>query len=225
MSCLGKEGEGSWWGRGQARVGWFRQREILHPAASSNGSWFSLLPVLFRETENRFRRESAGCCPLFWPLVNHLGQSKWCRCRKQPLDISVGQHGGDLFLPSSSIPCGWLGTFMCAIFTWCASWHQSWHKSPYSQGQPWFLDRREEKGQSHWLSYFFKSIVDLQCCVNFRCTEKWISYTDTHIHSFLDSFPIQAIAEYWVEFPVLYSMSLLVIYFIYSGVFMSIPIS
>ena len=38
---------------------------------------------------------------------------------------------------------------------------------------------------------------------------------------FLDSFPI---TEYWVEFPVLYRRSLLVIYFIYSSVLMSIPI-
>ena len=37
------------------------------------------------------------------------------------------------------------------------------------------------------------------------------------IHSFLDSFPIQPIAEYWVEFPVLNSRSLLVTCFIYSN--------
>ena len=37
---------------------------------------------------------------------------------------------------------------------------------------------------------FYWSIVDLQCCVNFRCTAKWICYTCTHTHSFLDSFPI-----------------------------------
>ena len=42
---------------------------------------------------------------------------------------------------------------------------------------------------------------------------------------FLDSFPIQFITEYWVEFPVLYSRSLLVIYVIYSSKYMSIPIS
>ena len=34
------------------------------------------------------------------------------------------------------------------------------------------------------------SIVDLQCCVSFRCTPKWFSYTYTYIHSFSDSFSI-----------------------------------
>ena len=38
-------------------------------------------------------------------------------------------------------------------------------------------------------------------------------------------FPIWVITEYWVEFHVLHSRSLLVIYFIYSSVYMSIPIS
>ena len=41
----------------------------------------------------------------------------------------------------------------------------------------------------------------------------------------LDPFSIYAIREYWVEFPVLYRGSLLVIYFIYSSVYMSIPMS
>ena len=43
--------------------------------------------------------------------------------------------------------------------------------------------------------YFFKinfyySIDNLQCCVSFFCTAKWISYPYTYIHSFLDSIPI-----------------------------------
>ena len=37
--------------------------------------------------------------------------------------------------------------------------------------------------------------------------------------------PLQVIVEYWVEFLVLYSRFLLVIYFIYSSMYMSIPIS
>ena len=65
---------------------------------------------------------------------------------------------------------------------------------------------------------FFWNRVDLQCCVIFCCTAQWSSYT--YIQSFLDSFPIQVITEYWVEFSVLYSRSLLDIY---SSVYMSIP--
>ena len=74
---------------------------------------------------------------------------------------------------------------------------------------------------------FYWRIVDLQCCVSFRCTAKWFSYTyiNTYIHSFSDSFPIWFITECWVEFPVLYSRSLLVICFIYCSVCMLIPSS
>ena len=34
--------------------------------------------------------------------------------------------------------------------------------------------------------FFYWSIVDLQCCVNFWCSSKWFSDTYTHIHSFSD---------------------------------------
>ena len=44
----------------------------------------------------------------------------------------------------------------------------------------------------HFFNYLFKnsywSIVDLQYCVSLRCTAKWICFTKTYIHSFLDSF-------------------------------------
>ena len=41
------------------------------------------------------------------------------------------------------------------------------------------------------INFFFWSIVDLQCCVSFYCKAKLFSHT--YIHSFLDSFPIQAL--------------------------------
>ena len=50
------------------------------------------------------------------------------------------------------------------------------------------------------------------------------SVTHTYVHS-LDSFPILAFTEYWVEFSVLYSRFLQVIYFVYGSVHKSIPIS
>ena len=40
------------------------------------------------------------------------------------------------------------------------------------------LTPHQVKKRPGWLTFFFNwSIVDLQCCVSFRCTAKWISYT------------------------------------------------
>ena len=63
------------------------------------------------------------------------------------------------------------------------------------------------------------SVVDLQCYISFRYITTFFHYTDTYNHSFSDFFPIQIITEYWIEFPVLYSTSLLIIYFTYSSVY------
>ena len=57
-----------------------------------------------------------------------------------------------------------------------------------------------------FLLTLYWSIVDSQQGVSFRRTENLISYTYTYMHFF----PIYAIIEYWVEFPVLYNRSLLV---------------
>ena len=43
------------------------------------------------------------------------------------------------------------------------------------------------------------------------------------MYSFSDYFPLQVITGYQVQFPVPYSRSLLIIYFIYSSVYMLIP--
>ena len=59
-----------------------------------------------------------------------------------------------------------------------------------------------------FLKKFFEVYFDLQGCINFCYIAEWFSYTSTHIHSFSDSFPIEVITEYWVDFPVLYSRSL-----------------
>ena len=48
----------------------------------------------------------------------------------------------------------------------------------------------------------------------------------THIHIYMiyslsDSFPLYVITKYWVEFPVLFGRSLLVIYFMYGSVYVN----
>ena len=41
-----------------------------------------------------------------------------------------------------------------------------------------------------FLSFFYWSIVDLQCCVSFRCTKKWFSYIHMYIYIFIFLFQI-----------------------------------
>ena len=47
---------------------------------------------------------------------------------------------------------------------------------------------------------FYWSTVDLQCCVNFCCIAKWLSYTYIHIYiySFSYSFPFWFFTGYWM---------------------------
>lgn len=50
-------------------------------------------------------------------------------------------------------------------------------------------------------------------------TSKWIYI---YLHLFQIFLPIQAITKYWIEFPMLYNNSLLIICFIYSSMYMLI---
>ena len=75
------------------------------------------------------------------------------------------------------------------------------------------------------LFHFYWSIVALQCCFSFYCTEKWISYTYTYIPSFFGYPSHLGHHRALVEFPVLYNRFLLVIYFMHSINNISVSIS
>ena len=65
-----------------------------------------------------------------------------------------------------------------------------------------------------WNFLFFWSRVDLQYCVSFKCTAKWISYACVQIYSFLDFFPHRPVQSI-DTFPGLYSRSLLLLVYIF----------
>ena len=53
--------------------------------------------------------------------------------------------------------------------------------------QLWIPDTSHFASQkvNYFLKPFIGKLVDLKCCVSFRYTAKWISYSYTYIHSFL----------------------------------------
>jgi len=105
------------------------------------------------------------------------------------------------------------------FYWWILAWRIPWTEKPGRLQSIGSKRVRQDSGDSAGRTH----MVDLQCRVRFRCTERWTTYT--YIYFFSDSFPIQKITEYWVEFPTLYSMFSLAIYFIHNNVHMSIPIS
>ena len=88
--------------------------------------------------------------------------------------------------------CGfdpWMGKI-----PWRRAWQYSCLENPMDRGA--WLARVHSVGhigsqsqmRLQWLNTH-TCIVDLQCCVGFRCITKWLSYTCTYTDSFSDSFP------------------------------------
>ena len=65
-----------------------------------------------------------------------------------------------------------------------------------------------------FLKKFYWSIVDLQCYVNFSCK---VIQLHIYVYSFSYSFPLWFITGYWIQFPVLYSRTLLFTHPIYNS--------
>ena len=101
-------------------------------------------------------------------------------------------------------------------------WRRKWQPTPVflpGESQGWgslvgcHLWGHTESDTTEGLS---SSIVDLQYCASFKCTVKWLSYAHTHTHTHTHTYPFflgfffhTMITECWVEFPVLYLLSIL----------------
>ena len=87
-------------------------------------------------------------------------------------------------------------------------WRQEWLPTPvFLPGK--FHEQRSLRGYSPWVAKSWIRLNDFHWI--------WISIP------FADSFPISVTTEYWVDFPVPYCRSWLIICFIYTSVYILIP--
>ena len=139
--------------------------------------------------------------------------------------LFTGEGNGTLLLPGKSL--GWRGLAGCIPWgceeldtTERLHFHFSLSCIGEGNGNPLqcsYLENPRDGG-AWWAAVYgvtqSRTWLKRLSSISFCCAAKWISYTSTYIHSYLDSFPMQVITEYWIEFP---SRSLLVVYFMYSS--------
>ena len=186
---------------------------VASMSVSKNGDYIKTYLVRVFPEVQRLRRHTStagavGSIPGPWTKISHVQQRGQKHTNKiylfkVVLRIKIGKSY-KLTFPFEKLLLIMLSTI------------ENVKRTNFKQGNIW-------PGLFLFFSKFYWNTVDLQC-VTFTIA-KLISYTYTYIHSFSDCFPIYVIAEYCVEFPVLYSKSLLVRYFIYSSAFILTPSS
>jgi len=109
----------------------------------------------------------------------------------------------------------WLSLPINAFLTLHGLWNSllgSHYLYPY-HGFPPYTQPWSSSPHLNFVCYnFLKNFIeaDLQCCINFCCSAKWLNYT--YVYSFSYSFPLWLITEYWIWFPLLNSRTLLFIH-------------
>ena len=109
----------------------------------------------------------------------------------------VGPHDGGCFFELPTLGTGELNAednFHLSCKTQESQLHHG------SAGWTWAIFYTISRGLSLFIIFFFFwifktilknwSIVKLQCCVSFRYTAKWFSYTHKYVYSFSDSVPL-----------------------------------
>ena len=135
---------------------------------------------------------------LMWLTWNNKG--KVVLCSWASVGISVPAFSLNIFknqVRNLTVSCSW----------WCKpppatldvqrgpDWLCFWSHFPQScpGGSPCFTgERRQDTSWCYSLAFilfYFLSIVNLQCCVSFRCTAKWFSYVYIYMYMISDSFP------------------------------------
>ena len=66
----------------------------------------------------------------------------------------------------------------------------AWWAAVYGVAQSQTRLKQLSSSSSSICLILYWSMIDLQCCVSFRCIARWFSYTYTYIYCFSDSFPI-----------------------------------
>ena len=168
---------------------------------TAQGCWFPRHRAIYKCSEH-FRLQQKGEVQAPYPKPGFLChfQSLVCGVQLTDIEYPVKTAAGRSRNTTSQFPSGGLG---------CQHWRRSPPRESPSSGLASKTRTCMAEKDAAWrvggsgfcicfVFNFYWSIVDLHCCVSFCYTAKWFSYTYTHIHSLLDSFPIEVIIDYWV---------------------------
>ena len=163
------------------------------------GQWFGLFELKLGGVRGG---EGCGVGGAGSRLVLAICLSSGSEERAQRHHLQLNLAGGVApFLDPSRLGCAW-------------SAEDTPTDDPVGFLEPSFCDMWWELS-SLWIKKIFLSLVDLQCCVNFKCTAKWFIYVHTYIIYIFWFFSLVGYYKILSIVPISYSRSLLATSFIY----------